>query len=145
MYQKIVTRTWLHLYSIHVKNPSKLQKTIVTFPCTSDPEVTHIRVLFLPQKLDVFCFHNSIKKMSSNTLYIPPSDEDLSDNEVFQHFLEINKIQRVSTPEYHPQSSNFIYSELAPFEPSKTRGKVIFHFMHIFFCKVPTLFHILHN
>ena len=58
--------------------------------------------------------------MSSNTLYIIPSDEDFSDDEVFQHFLEINKIQRVSTPEYHPQSSNLVYSELAPFELSKT-------------------------
>ena len=56
--------------------------------------------------------------MSSNTLYIPPSDDDSSDNEVFQHFLQLFKIQRVSTPEYEPQSSNLVYSELAPFEPS---------------------------
>ena len=40
--------------------------------------------------------------MSSNTLYIPPSDDDSSDNEVFQHLLQHNKIQRVSTPEYEP-------------------------------------------
>ena len=73
--------------------------------------------------------------MSSNTLYIPPSDDDSSDNEVFQHFLQHNKIQRVSTPEYEPQSSNLVYSELAPFELSKTRGKLIFHFIRIFFSK----------
>ena len=44
--------------------------------------------------------------MSSSTLYIPPSDDDSSDNEVFQHLLQHNKVQRVSTPEYEPQSSN---------------------------------------
>lgn len=77
--------------------------------------------------------------MSSRTLCIPPSDDDDSDNEVFQHFIEINKAQRVSTPEYHPQPSNFVYSELAPFRPSETRGKVIFH---IYLCKIRTLFHI---
>ena len=73
--------------------------------------------------------------MSSNTLNIPPSDDDSLDNEVFQHLLQHNKIQRVSTPEYEPQSSNLVYSELAPFEPSKTQGKVIFHFIRIFFSK----------
>ena len=73
--------------------------------------------------------------MSSNTLYIPPSDDDSLDNEVFQHLLQHNKVQRVSTPEYEPQSSNLVYSELAPLEPSKTRGKVIFHFIRIFFSK----------
>ena len=73
--------------------------------------------------------------MSSNTLYIPPIDDDSSDNEVFQHLLQHNKVQRVSTPEYKPQSSNLVYSELAPLEPSKTRGKVIFHFIRIFFSK----------
>ena len=58
--------------------------------------------------------------MSSNTLYIPPSDDDSSDNEVFQHLLQHNKVQRVLTPEYEPQSSNLVYSELARLEPSKT-------------------------
>ena len=73
--------------------------------------------------------------MSSNTLYIPPNDDDSLDNEVFQHLLQHNKVQRVSTPEYEPQSSNLVYSELAPLEPSKTQGKVIFHFIRIFFSK----------
>ena len=73
--------------------------------------------------------------MSSNTLYIPPSDDDSSDNDVFQHLLQHNKIQRVSTPEYEPQPSNLVYSELAPFELSKTQGEVIFHFIRIFFSK----------
>ena len=61
--------------------------------------------------------------MSSNTLYIPPSDDDSSDNEVFQHLFQHNKVQRVSPPEYEPQSSNLVYSELAPLEPSKHEVK----------------------
>ena len=58
--------------------------------------------------------------MTSKTLYIPPSDDDSSDNEVFQHFLELNKIQRVTNPKYQPVSSNWVYSELVPFQLSTT-------------------------
>ena len=63
--------------------------------------------------------------MTSNTFYIPPSDDDSSDVEFFQHFVESNKIQQITTAQYQPVSPNRVYSELAPFEPSTTQGKLL--------------------
>ena len=46
-------------------------------------------------------------------VYIPPSDDDTYDQEVFQHFLQRNQVTSVSNPDYQPVSSPH-YSQLAP-------------------------------
>ena len=63
--------------------------------------------------------------MTSNSFYIPPSDDVSSDVEFFQHFLESNKIQQITTAQYQPVSPNLVYSELAPFQLSTSQGKFI--------------------
>ena len=63
--------------------------------------------------------------MTSNLFYIPPSDDDSSDVEFFQHLLESNKIQQITNAEYQPVSPNPDYSELAPFQLSTPRSKFI--------------------
>ena len=130
---KIVTGTWLHLYLNACKNPSKMDKNIViswahrkctwcSLQLTNWPkEVTHIWVCFFTTNISL----SMLYKMTSNTFYIPPSDDDSSDIEVFQHFLESNKIQQITTAQYQPVSPNLVYSELAPFQPSTTWGKIV--------------------
>ena len=46
-------------------------------------------------------------------VYIPPSNDDTYDQEVFQHFLQRNQVTSVSNPHYHPVSSPQ-YSQLVP-------------------------------
>jgi len=64
-------------------------------------------------------------KMTSYNFCIPPSDDDSSDEEIFQYFLEANKIQKVTSAEYQADSSNLVYSALAPFQPSTAQGKLV--------------------
>ena len=60
----------------------------------NDPVLTHIWVLFVPRIfVKIFHFHHFI--MTSKTLYIPPSDDDSSDNEVFQHFWNSTKYKKL--------------------------------------------------
>ena len=86
---------------ITLKNPIKVCKYIMIFlpanPCTCTTAVlTHIRVLIFPRNpKDPFIF----KKMNFNS-YIPPSDDNTYDQEVFQHFLQRNQVTSVSNPEY---------------------------------------------
>ena len=61
-------------------------------------------------------------------VYIPPSNDDTYDQEVFQHFLQRNQVTSVSNPEYQPVSSPH-YSQLMPV--SSTFGKYQFSFFHI--------------
>ena len=88
-------------------------------PCTCITAVlTHIQVLIFPRNpKDPFCF----KKMNFNS-YIPPSDDDTYDQEVFQHFLQRNQVTSVSNPEYEPVPSPR-YSQLVPLQLSSTFGK----------------------
>ena len=65
----------------------------------------------------------------SSVMYVPPSDEDSSDDEVFQHFLQGNQVTSVSNAEYKPVSSDAVYSQLAPVHLSSTCGKRNFHFI----------------
>ena len=80
--------------------------------------LTHIRVLILLRNpKDPFC----LKKINFNS-YIPPSDDDTYDQEVFQHFLQRNQVTTVSSPEYEPVPSPR-YSQLVPLQVSSTFGK----------------------
>ena len=63
--------------------------------------------------------------MTSKSCYIPPSDDDSSSVEFFENFLKPNKIQQITTAQYQAESPNLVYSELAPFQPSTSRGKFI--------------------
>ena len=62
-----------------------------------------------------------------NENFIPPSEDDSSDSEVF-NFFHGNNVTKVCDSEYQPPSSNSSFSELVPVQISPTRG------MHI--CKL---------
>ena len=59
----------------------------------------------------------------SDNCYIPPSDDDTYDQEVFQHFLQRNQVTSVSNAEYRPVSSTALYSQLMPVQLSSPCGK----------------------
>ena len=59
----------------------------------------------------------------NDNCYIPPSDDDTYDQEVFQHFLQRNQVTSFSNAEYQPVSSTALYSQLAPVQLSSTCGK----------------------
>ena len=63
-----------------------------------------------------------------NENFIPPSEDDSSDSEVFNTFFHGNIVTKVSGAEYQPPTSNSNYSELVPVQISSPRG------MHI--CKI---------
>ena len=56
-------------------------------------------------------------------MYIPPSDDNTYDQEVFKNFLQRNQVTSVSNAEYQPVSSTALYSQLTPVQLSLTRGK----------------------
>ena len=57
---------------------------------------------------------------------IPPSDGDSSDTEVFQAFLQVNNITKVSGPDYQPPTADANYSQLTTVPISPTPGKYTF-------------------
>ena len=59
----------------------------------------------------------------SDNCYIPLSDDDTYDQEVFQHFLQRNQVTSVSNAESQPVSSTALYSQLVPVQLSSPRGK----------------------
>ena len=49
-----------------------------------------------------------------NENFIPPSEDDSSDSEVFKTFFHGNNLTKVSDAEYEPPTSNSNYSQLVP-------------------------------
>ena len=63
---------------------------------------------------------------------IPASNDDSSDEEVFQHFLQRNQVTSISNPEYKSVSSTAVFSELAPVQLFSLCGKRNCHFTYLY-------------
>ena len=57
-----------------------------------------------------------------NENFIPPSEDDSSDSEVFKTFFHGNNLTKVSDAEYETPTSISNYSQLVPVQISSTRG-----------------------
>ena len=57
---------------------------------------------------------------------IPPSDGESSDAEVFQTFLQVNNLTKVSDVDYQPPTPNANCSQLVTVQISPTPCKYIF-------------------
>ena len=55
-----------------------------------------------------------------NENFIPPSEDDSSDSEVFKTFFHGNNLTKVSDAEYEPPTSISNYSQLVPVQFSST-------------------------